>query len=69
MVVNHPHSYQRETKEREENDKKEVIKMYLCPINSCTFSLNEKNSSLEVDHLKENHPHVYIHMSFLVLDA
>ena len=48
-------------------ERKGVLKLFLCPISSCTFSHKEDNLNLELDHLKERHPHVDNQMSFMVL--
>ena len=51
----------------EEGMEQRTIK--LCPISSCTFSLNEKNRILELNHLKRNHPHVDNQTSFLLVKS
>ena len=62
------HPYSGHNKETEEKDREEVVKVYLCPFSSCIFSLHEKNSTLEKDHLKGSHPNVDNLMSFMVLE-
>ena len=62
------HPYSGHNKETEEKEREEVIKVYLCPFSSCIFSLHEKNSTLEKDHLKGSHPNVDNLMSFMVLE-
>ena len=54
-------------KERRQEKEEGVKQQYICPISSCTYFLREKNTISEFDHLKESHPHVENHMSFLML--
>ena len=54
-------------RERRQEEEEGVKQQFICPISSCTFFLWEKNTKSELDHLKESHPHVKNHMSFLML--